>query len=105
MTVQQEPITPAGRLDRLAEDLIARGYVENHEFYISGRVPHAYPPSELVGMRFHDGQYQAWFRDMGIERPLAESVDFDEVRVLFEAGVERLSRSRRAAPRGTGEPG
>jgi hypothetical protein len=81
-------------LDDLAEELSARGLVEQFDFYITGRFPAQVPSSEHIGMRHHEGRYEVWYRDMGSERTLADTADFATARDRFVTESVKLARER-----------
>ena len=47
------PRRPSAAMDELAEELAARGLVEQTDFFISGRRPHEMRSSEYIGLREH----------------------------------------------------
>lgn len=85
---------PSARLDLLAEHLVSRGLAEQGDFYVWGRFPNAVPSSEHIGIRFQEGRYRVWHRDMGRQVPLVETEDFEEARQVFIREAVKLARSR-----------
>ncbi len=85
---------PAALLDELADQLVARGLVEQGDFYITGRFPTQVPSSEHIGMRHRDGLYVVWYRDLGDSRTLEESADFATARDRFVREAVTLARER-----------
>jgi hypothetical protein len=83
------------RLDELADELIARGLVEFHEFFMPHRQTDASPPltSEIYGIRWDEevGGYRVYYRDMGVLRVLLECGTWDEARALFVEKVDEQS--------------
>lgn len=49
---------PDGLLDALAAELSDRGLIEHGDFYITGRGSGRPPSSEIVAMRFTEGNYR-----------------------------------------------
>lgn len=85
---------PDGLLDALAAELSDRGLIEHGDFYITGRGSGRPPSSEIVAMRFTEGNYRVWYRDMGVSRTLVESPDFQAAREVFVREALRLARYR-----------
>ncbi|MET0524862.1 MAG: hypothetical protein ABWZ91_08680 [Nocardioides sp.] len=85
---------PDELLDGLAEELTARGLAEQGDFYVTGRFPDQVPSSEHIGIRYADGQFRVWYRDMGSSRTLVETDDFDAARERFVAESVALARGR-----------
>jgi hypothetical protein len=85
---------PGPLLDELAEELTARGLVEQWDFYVTGRFPTQVPSSEHIGIRHHDGRYEVWYHDLGSDRTLEDGADFATARDRFVAEAVRLARER-----------
>jgi hypothetical protein len=81
-------------LDDLAEELTARGLAEQGDFYVTGRFPDRVPSSEHIGIRYVDGQFRVWYRDMGSSRTLVETADFAAARERFVTESVALARGR-----------
>lgn len=83
------------QLDGLADELLARGMVEFHEFFMPHRQDRSSPPtlSEIYGIRYDEdaGGFRVYYRDMGVKRVLLESAGFEEAREVYLEKVEAQS--------------
>lgn len=83
------------RLDRLADELAARGLVEFHEFFMPHRQTRTSPPlaSEIYGIRWDEEVegFRVYYRDMGVQRTLMERGTWDEARALYVEKVDEQS--------------
>ena len=93
MSVEPRPPSPA--MDELAEQLVARGLIEQADFFISGRKPGEMRSSEYIGMReLPDGGYRVWYPDNASTKVLVETDDFEAARAVFVDEAVRLARGR-----------
>jgi hypothetical protein len=91
----QVPRPPSPELDEVAEELVARGLVEQTDFFIPGRRPHEMRSSEYIGMReLPEGGYRVWYPDNASIKVLIETDDFEAARAVFVEEAVHLARGR-----------
>ena len=89
------PRRPSAAMDELAEELAARGLVEQTDFFISGRRPHEMRSSEYIGLReLPEGGYRVWYPDNASMKVFIETDDFEAAREVFVDEAVRLARGR-----------
>ncbi|GAA4081981.1 hypothetical protein ACFFOS_27735 [Nocardioides kongjuensis] len=89
------PGVPGNELDQLAEEMVARGLVEQADFVVDGRKPDEMRSSEYIGIRGLAGSgYQVWYPDNAIIRVFIETDDFEAARAVFVDEAVRLAKGR-----------
>lgn len=96
MSTHSEQVAAAERhLDELADELLARGLVEFHEFFMPHRQDRTSPAtaSEIYGIRYDEdlSGFRVYYRDMGVKRVLMESGTWEAARDLYVEKVEAQS--------------
>ena len=93
MTTAPQP--PSPELDRLADEMVALGLVEQGDFVITGRKPGEMRSSEYIGMAdLPDGGYRVWYPDNASTKVLIETDDFEAARAVFVEEAVRLAKGR-----------
>ena len=82
------------RLDALADDLVRRGMSEGGDFFISGHRQVVDVSSEYVGLIRREGALRVFYSDMGRERILLETGDFEAARTAFLEHALHLAHER-----------
>jgi hypothetical protein len=90
-----DPRPPSPELDQLADEMVARGLVEDMDFVIPGRRPDQLASSEYIGIRkLAGGGYRVWYPDNASTKVFIETDDFEAARDVFVDEAVRLAKGR-----------